>query len=359
MLLGLYGGVFADRFPKRNILFVTQSIMGVSALLLGLLTVAGDVRVWHVYVLAALLGLGTAFDNPARQAFVVEMVGPADLSNAIGLNATSFNLGRVVGPATAGLLISAAHNQTGPVFLINAASFVAILGALVAMHTDQLRPAPVRRRGPGALKEGLRYVRSREDLRTILLVTSCFGTFGMNFQVTTALMAKSVFGKDAGGYGLLGTVMAVGSLAGALLAARREKPRIPVFLAAVTAFGVLETLAGLMPTYALFALMLIPLGFTSLTALNGANALLQLRSDDSMRGRVLSLHVFVVFGTAPLISPVIGWVGEHVGARWSVSGGGVLSLLGAVGGAWYLYRRPEIIREEELPPALTTAGSGG
>jgi MFS family permease len=336
--------------------------MGVSALLLGLLTVSGQVRVWHVYVLAALLGLGTAFDNPARQAFVVEMVGPADLSNAIGLNATSFNLGRIVGPATAGLLISAAHNKTGPVFLINAASFVAILGALVAMRSSELTPAPSRRRGRGALREGLSYVRRRKDLRTILLVTACFGTFGMNFQVTTALMAKSVFGKDAGGYGLLGTVMAVGSLAGALLAARREVPKIPVFLGSVAGFGVVETLAGLMPTYALFALLLVPIGFTSLTAMNGANALLQLRSDDMMRGRVLSLHIFVVFGTAPLISPLVGWVGEHFGARWSVSGGGVLSLAGAVAGAWYLYRHREldpVPQREDVSEVLTPARQAG
>ncbi|RKS68540.1 putative MFS family arabinose efflux permease [Motilibacter peucedani] len=357
LLFGLYGGVVADRFPKRRVLLTTQTTMGVAALLLGLLEVTGVVQVWHVYLLAVLLGLGTAFDNPARQSFVIEMVGAEDLPNAVGLNATSFNLGRVVGPATAGALISAFGNHTGPVFLLNGASFIAILFALTAMRPEELVPGPVSGRRRGALAEGLRYVRGRDDLRTILLVTFCFGTFGMNFAITTALMAREVFGKGAGGYGLLGTIMAVGSLTGALLAARREKPRIDLFLASAMAFGVCETVAGLMPTYASFAVMLVPLGLTSLTALNSANALLQLRADPTMRGRVMALHVFVVFGTAPLISPVIGWVGEHLGARWSISGGGLLSLAGAAAGAVHLARVRRAGEAVAAAPERAVAGS--
>nr|WP_196791330.1 MFS transporter [Motilibacter aurantiacus] len=338
LLFGLYAGVVADRFPKRTLLFVTQAVMGATALALGLLEVTGTARVGHVYALALVLGLASAFDNPARQSFVVEMVGKEDLPNAVGLNATSFNLGRVVGPGIAGLLITAFDDRTGPVFLLNAASFVAILGALALMRPAELGPAPQAARGKGALREGLRYVRGRRDLRTILLVTFCFGTFGMNFQVTIALMAQQTFGKAADGFGLLGTVMALGSLSGALLAARRERPRLRVFLGAAVAFGVLEIVAGLMPTYALFAVALVPVGVASITALNSANALLQLRADPSMRGRVMALHVFVVFGTAPLISPLVGWVGEHVGPRWSISGGGVLALAGSLAGAAYLLR---------------------
>lgn len=338
LLFGLYGGVIADRFPKRHVLFVTQSVMGLSALILGLLEISGVVQVWHVFVLAFMLGLGAAFDNPARQSFVIEMVGQQDLPNAVGLNATSFNLGRVVGPAVAGFLIAALGNSTGPVFLINAVSFAGILFALRQMRPDELHPGPVRAHGKGALREGLRYVWGRDDLRTILCVTFCFGTFGLNFSITTALMARDVFDRGAAGFGLLGTFMAIGSLSGALLAARREIPRIRIFLGAAALFGVLETAAGLMPTYETFALMLIPVGLTSLTALNSANALLQLRADPAVRGRVMALHVFVVFGTAPLISPLIGSVGEHLGARWTLVGGGLVSLAGALAGAWHLRR---------------------
>ncbi|RZS87508.1 putative MFS family arabinose efflux permease [Motilibacter rhizosphaerae] len=356
LLFGLQGGVLADRLPKRQILLVTQTVMGLAALVLGLLEVAGVVQVWHVYLLAAVLGLGAAFDNPARQSFVIEMVGKEDLSNAIGLNATAFNMGRVVGPAVAGLLISASHQHTGPVFLINAASFLAILVALGRMRESELEASPRRSAGKGALREGLRYVRSNREVRTILLVTACFGTFGMNFSITTALMAKDVYGKGAGGYGLLGTVMAVGSLTGALLAARREAPQLKVFLAAVIAFGVLESVSGLMPSYVSFAVVLVPLGLTSITALNTANALLQTRSDPVMRGRVLSLHVLVVFGTAPLVSPLIGWVGEEFGARWSLSGGGVLSLVGGVAGAVYLGRQRTVpVAAVEPEPVAASA----
>nr|WP_231134721.1 MFS transporter [Motilibacter deserti] len=351
LLFGLYAGVVADRFPKRALLLVTQAVMGTTALVLGVLEVSGAARVEHVYALALVLGLATAFDNPARQSFVVEMVGKEDLPNAVGLNATAFNLGRVVGPGIAGLLITAFDDRTGPVFLLNAASFVGILGALVLMRPEELKTAPRVARGRGALREGLRYVRSRRDLCTILLVTFCFGTFGMNFQVTMALMAQQTFGKAADGFGLLGTVMAVGSLTGALLAARRERPRLRIFLGAAIAFGVLEIAAGLMPTYALFAVALVPVGIASITALNSANALLQLRADPALRGRVMALHVFVVFGTAPLISPLVGWVGEHVGPRWSISGGGVLSLVGALAGAAYLLRAQRAGLPLGAPPA--------
>jgi len=263
LLLGPWGGMLADRYSKRKLLILTQAFMGLVAIVLGVLDLTGVVEVWHVFVLAALLGLGTALDNPTRQSFVVEMVGPDDLPNAVGLNSASFNLGRVIGPALAGLLIEVFG--TGPVFIINGVSFLAVIVALMCLHTDELDPAPRAGRGSGQVLEGIRYVRGRPDLVMVLALVFFVGTFGMNFQITTALMATEVFGKGAGEFGLLGSIMAVGSLTGALLAASRGRPRLRLLLGAAFAFGVVEVMAGLMPTYATFAVALIPVGVTSLT----------------------------------------------------------------------------------------------
>jgi MFS family permease len=224
LLFGMWGGVLADRYPKRRVLVLTQLFMGAVALVLGVLDTTGVVALWHVYLLALLLGVGTAVDNPARQAFVSELVGPRDLPNAVGLNSASFNAARIVGPAIAGLLIVLIG--TGPVFLVNAVTFGAVVVALYRMRASELTPSPVVPRGKGQLREGLRYVGRRPDLLFVLVVVGFVGMFGLNFQMTMALMATEVYGKGPAEYGILGSIMAVGSLTGALLAARRGRPRL-------------------------------------------------------------------------------------------------------------------------------------
>lgn len=329
LLLAGVAGTLADRFNRRRILLATQSASGLLALLLGLLVVADAARLWQVYVLAGLLGVVAAIDGPARQAFVSEMVGTDDLPNAVGLNSASFHAGRLLGPGLAGLLIH--WWGTGPVFLINAASFGAVLLCLRRMNVAALHPAPRPPAGRGGIRDGLAYVRSRPQLVMILIVVGVVGTFGLNFQLTTALMARLEFDKGAGEYGLLGSVMAIGSLAGALLAARREHPRLRLVLGATIAFGVSASLAALMPTYELFALMLVPTGLAALTLMTAANAAVQLSTAPHMRGRVMALYMAIFMGGTPLGSPVIGWIGERFGAPWSILVGGIAALAVAAG----------------------------
>ncbi len=299
-----------------------------------------------VFVLALLLGVGAACDAPARQSFVIEMVGRDDLPNAVGLNSASFNLGRVIGPSLAGLLIVLIG--TGPVFLINAASFGAVIFALTRMRTADLMPMPRAGRGPGQVIEGIRYVRARPDLLLVLMIVFFVGTFGLNFQMTSALMATEVFDKGAGAYGLLGSVVAIGSLSGALLAARRGRPRLRLIVLAAVAFGIVEIAAGLMPTYFTFMALLIPLGLTQMTLLNAANATIQLGVDPVMRGRVMALYMAVLMGGTPLGAPLVGAVAEAFGARWSLILGGIISATAAIVAGALLARREGMVIRDEL-----------
>jgi MFS family permease len=333
LLLSPYAGVIADRFPKRRLLQLTQLTMAFASLALGLLAVAGVAQVWQVYLIAFLFGIGSAFDAPARQSFVSEMVGPDDLTNAVGLNSAAFNAARVIGPAIAGLMIGAMGGgtwATGWVILINGMSYGAVIWQLEHMDTALLhspRPAP---RTPGMLLEGVRYLRSQPKMMAILVMVFFAGTFGMNFQITSALMATHVFDKGAGEFGILGSAMAVGSLAGALLAARRVRIRLRLVAGAALGFGVAEIVAGLMPTYVAFALMCPVIGVCALTMLNSANATMQLESEPALRGRVMALYMTVVMGGTPIGSPIIGWVGQEFGPRWTLLGGGALVILGVV-----------------------------
>ncbi|GAA2087321.1 MFS transporter [Aeromicrobium tamlense] len=341
LLFSPVAGVVADRFPKQQVLKCTQLAMAIPAAVLGMLAVTGTVEAWHVYVIAFVFGVGTAFDAPARQSFVAEMVGQEDLPNAVGLNSASFNTARMIGPALAGLLIAwlgSGAEATGWVILVNAASYLAVIASLSSLDTRRLRPSPVSGSRKGAVREGVRYVRSRPDL--VLLLTCVFfvGTFGMNFQMTSALMATEVYGKGASEYGILGSVLAIGSLAGALLAARRTRPRLLFVVVAGMTFGIGEILAGLMPSYLTFALVLPLLGLSSLTMVTSANGLIQLTSTPQMRGRVAALYLMVFMGGTPLGAPLIGWIGEAFGARWTMIVGGALSALG-VGVAAALYAR--------------------
>ncbi|HEX4977109.1 MAG TPA: MFS transporter [Nocardioides sp.] len=339
LLLSPYAGLVADRFPKRRLLQVTQLMMAGPALLLGLLAVTGVAQAWHVYVLALVFGVGTAFDAPARQSFVSEMVDADDLTNAVGLNSASFNAARIVGPALAGFMIAAMGSgaaATGWVIILNALSYGAVIWSLQRMRTADLHPTERAARGPGMIRDGLRYVRSRPDLMLVLAIVFFAGTFGLNFQMTSALMATDVYGKGASEYGLLGTTMAVGSLTGALLAARRGRPRYRLVVIAAVVFGLLEVVAGLMPSYLTFALMTPLLGLSALTMITAANATVQLGSAPLMRGRVMALYMMIFMGGTPVGAPVVGWVGEEFGARWTLIGGGGMTVLGVLlAAAWF------------------------
>jgi MFS family permease len=352
LLVTPFAGLIADRMSKRRLLAITQATMAATAGMLGLLAVTGFVQVWHVYVLAFLFGVGTAMDAPGRQSFVVEMVGRDRLPNAVGLNSASFNVGRIVGPGIAGLLIAALGSgavATGWVILINAVSYLAVIYSLWIMRASELdTPVPVAR-AKGALREGIRYVRERPDLVFIFIVAFATGTFGLNFQMTTALMATQVFDKGAEEYGLLGSMMAIGSLAGSLLAARRGYPRRVVLVLAALGFALTEIIAGLMPTYWLFAVWLPLVGLSALTLLTSLQTVVQLTVDTAVRGRVVALYMMIFMGGTPVGAPVIGWVGETFGARWTLVGGGLATAVSVLLATWWLLRKEQIaVRDVDL-----------
>jgi len=337
LILAPFAGMLVDRFPKRRILFLTQTALLVTALLLAVLTAAGVVELWHVYALAFLQGVATAVDNPARQTFVSEMVDTEHLPNAVALNSASFNLGRLVGPAVAGLVI--AWFGIAPALYVNAATFVFVLVALLRMNTSLLTPSP-RARGKGQIREGLRYVKGRPDLVLIMALVFVLGTFGMNFQLTMALMATKVFDKGPGEYGLLGSIMAIGSLTAALLSARRARPRMRVLLVALAGFTVSTAFLSMAPNYVMFALFLVPTGLAALTALTTANAMVQVSVDPVMRGRVMALYMAIFMGGTPIGAPVIGWIGDAWGPRWTIAIGTVaVGLSLAAVGLWVARRQ--------------------
>jgi MFS family permease len=333
LLLSPYAGAVADRFPKKRLLQIAQLMMATPAVLLGVLAVTGVAQQWHVYAIALLFGIGTAFEAPVRQSFVGELVTPEDLPNAVGLNSASFNGGRIIGPGLAGLMIAALGSgveATGVVILINAASYGAVLVALSAIRgglPERDGPPPPRR---GMIVDGMRYVRSRPDLMLVLGVMFFVGTFGLNFQLTSALMATEVYGKGVGEYGIIGSIMALGSITGALLSARRGTVNLRLVLIAALVFGAVELVIALMPTYLTFVLLTPVIGITALTTITSANTVMQLTVPGELRGRVMALYLMVFMGGTPLGSPLIGWVGQTFGARWSLIGGGLMSIAGTL-----------------------------
>jgi MFS family permease len=328
LLFSLWGGVIADRYSKRRILMITQTVMGVLALILGVLALTGTVRIWHVYALAFALGLATVVDNPTRQAFAVEMVGKDGMANAIALNSAVFNLARIAGPAVAGLVIGLLG--TPAAFLVNAASYGAVLISLRMMRAGDLHPARRARRGPGQLREALSYVRARPTLWMPLILLFFVSTFGMNFQVTTALMARTVFHTGASAFGLGSAAFAVGALGGALVAARRSRPTLRLLLATSFAFSILEIVTGAVPDYLTFLLALVPTGLTLLMFTTAANSRTQLNTAPEMRGRVMGLYMLVFLGGTPLGSPLAGWLAEAFGARMAIIAGGLISVVATV-----------------------------
>jgi MFS family permease len=327
LLFGLWGGVIADRYPKRSILMTTQAAMGGLALILGLLALTGSVRIWHVYLLAFALGVVTVVDNPTRQAFAVEMVGRDGMANAIALNSAVFNLARIAGPAVAGLVIGAVG--TPAAFLLNAASYGAVLIGLKLMRPEELHRAAVPR-ARGQLREALSYVRARPSLWMPMILIFFVSTFGMNFQVTTALMSRTVFHTGASAFGLASAMFALGALGGALVAARRSRPTLRLLLTTAFAFSVLEVLAATMPGYAYFLVALVPTGLAMLIFTTAANSGTQLNTAADMRGRVMGLYMLVFLGGTPLGSPLAGWVAQAYGARMSMIAGGMISLVATV-----------------------------
>jgi MFS family permease len=349
LLFGLYGGVLADRYDKRALLVGAQASMGVLALVLGILDMTGVVQLWHVYALAFLLGLASVIDTPVRQSFVVEMVGPDDLPNAVSLNSATFNASRIFGPALAGLAINSIG--TGPVFLANAATYVAVIVGLCLIRTDELFDARRVPRAKGQLVEGVRYVWSRPELVVPIALVFVVGTFGLNFQITLALVAKSVFHRGAGSYGALSSMLALGSLLGALASARRAgPPRQSVLIGAGLCFGVLEVVTGLAPSYAVMAALLVPTGAAVMTFTTTANATVQLGASPHMRGRVMAIYVLVFLGGTPLGAPVIGALAEVLGPRSSLLIGGSVSALGCLVAGLYLraVRQADVAEEPVL-----------
>jgi MFS family permease len=327
LLFGMFGGVLADRYPKRPILIAAQSLMAGLALTIGVLTMTGAAQVWHVFVMAFLLGLISCVEVPTRQAFVVEMVGRRDLPNAIALNSSIFNLARVVGPALAGVLIYVLGG-TGPLFLINALTFGAVISSLVFMRKSELNPAEPVPRAKGQLREGLRYVIRHEELLMPVLLIGFVSMFSQAFSMSIALMAREVFDAGASSFGLASSMFAVGALGGALLAARRARPTKRMLFAGALGFGLFQIVTGLAPFYPAYLLLLIPTGIALITINTAANASVQLATSPEMRGRVMGIYMLVFTGGAPIGAPLIGWLSELGGPRMGVIMAGVLVLVG-------------------------------
>ncbi|MBM7046692.1 MULTISPECIES: MFS transporter [Rhizobium] len=337
LLLLPWTGYAADHFNQRKLLIATQATMGGLSLALGALTVLGIVQLWHVYIFSFLFGSAAALDAPVRQTFVAELVGDEDLPNAVALNSTSFNAARMVGPAISGIVIAAIG--TGWAFLINGVSFVAVLASLAFLRVDQLRSNARVSRARGNFVEGLRYVWSRTDLRAMLLMLFLIGTFGLNFPIFISAMAVGIFHADAAGYGLLSSIMAIGTITGALLNAGRDKLRFQGLPVGAGVFGIGCTLAAFAPGYWPFAAALVVIGVAALTFTNTTNSLMQLSTAPAMRGRVMALRVSIALGGTPIGAPIVGWVADHCGPRWALGIGAASGFAAALVGLYAMMRQ--------------------
>lgn len=335
-VLAPWAGSVADRFDKRRVLLLTQTAMTVTGLVLAGLVLAGQVTLWHVYLLATLQGAAAAFDGPARQAFAPEMVPRHLIANSVGLNTTSFHAARLIGPAVAGLTI--AWWGVSLALLLNALSFVAVIVALLLMRPAELAPAPVAR-AKGAVREGLTYIRQRPEIMVVLFVVFMLGTFGMNFQLTNSLMATAVFKVGPEEFGMMGSIMAIGSLAAGLVAARRTTLRLRLILSALAGFTLATAVLAVAPSYLSYVAILMPTGFLALTVMTASNASVQLAVEPEMRGRVMAIYSAVFLGGTPLGSPLLGWVGEAWGPRWTIAIGSLACGIAVLVAGLYLLRR--------------------
>ena len=327
-------GFAADHLDRRRLLIGTQAAMGALALALGLLTVAGAVQLWHVWVFAALFGCASAFDAPARHAFVSELVGEADLSNAVALNSTSFNAARMIGPAVAGVAVASVG--LGWVFVLNAASFAAVLCSLRLLRVGDLHRQNRAGQARGSLLGGFRYVWARPDLLAVFAMLGLIGTFGLNFTIFISTVAVRVFGAGAGQYGLLFSAMAVGTVTGSLLAAGRDVPRFTLACGGAAAFGAACALAAAMPSYGLFGLALVGVGMSSITFINTTSSLVQLSTEPAMRGRVTAIRLATTLGGTAVGGPTAGWVADRFGPRWALGLGAASGFAAAAVGLRFL-----------------------
>ncbi len=328
LLLLPWTGSAADHSDQRRLMLFTQASMGVLALALGALTIAGVVQLWHVYAFAFVFGCAAAFDAPVRQVFVSQLVGDDDLHNAVSLNAMSFNIGTLVGPAVAGLMIAAVG--TGWAFVVNGVSFFAVFVSLLLLRRGELHSVPRAARTRGSFLEGLRYVRRRPDLIAILAMLFVIGTFALNFPIFISTMAVGVFHANARGFGALSSVLAVGTLTSAVWSARHERPTHTILLWNAAVLGVSFTAAALAPNYWTFAAALVVIGLSVFTLVNATNALMQLSTEPTMRGRVMALRVAVALGGTPIGAPTVGWIADHFGPRWALGVGAAAGFVTAL-----------------------------
>jgi MFS family permease len=337
LLLAPYGGVVADRVDKRRLMIILQTAMGVQALVLGLLTVTGAIRLWEVGALAATLGLNNAFENPARQSFMLELVGRESLRNAVSLNSTLVNVARVIGPAIGGLLIAGVG--VGVCFLLNAASFVAVVATLLRLDVTLLDPSPPLQRGAGQLREGLRYVAGNRMLAVPLAMMGIAGVFAYEFQVTLPVLARGPLGQGAGGYGLMSAAMGVGAIGGGLLVAVRGRTGLRPLIRYALVFAVALGLTAAAPSLGFALVALVFAGAASVSFMATGNATLQLEADPTMRGRVMALWFVAFQGSTPIGGPLVGWLMSVAGDRWGLVAGALGCVLAALLGTLTLARR--------------------
>jgi MFS family permease len=328
LLLGAYGGVIADRVDKRRLMVVLQSLMGLQALTLGILTLTHVVRIWEIAVLAVVLGLNNAFENPSRQAFVLEMVGAKDLRNAVSLNSVLTNVARAVGPAVAGLLIASVG--IGICFVLNAVSFVAVVTSLLTMDRARLSPSKPAPRNRGQLREGLRYVAGIPDLAVPLLMMALVGTFAYEFQVVLPVLASHTFDGGARAYGFMTASIGIGAIGGGLVTAARGHTGLRPVTIAAGFFALLLLMAAATPTLALEYVALAMVGWASISFVARGNSTLQLNAAPNMRGRVMALWAIAFQGTTPIGGPLIGWITAEAGARVGLATGGLSCVAAAI-----------------------------
>ncbi|SDZ28147.1 MFS transporter [Herbiconiux ginsengi] len=338
LLLVPVSGLIADRLNKRHTLMVTQISMGVLGLALGIIVLTGTAQLWIVYVFALLLGVASAIDAPVRQTFVAELVSGANVSNAVALNSASFNAARTIGPAIAGLLVAVIG--AGWVFVINAVTFAAVVVSLKFIRIGAAQLMKQAPRAKGQLLAGFRYVRGRPDLLIIFVIVFVIGTFGFNYQIFTSTMATVEFGQGSAGFGLLTSIMAIGSVAGALVSASRDRPRVQLVFLASAGFGVSALAAALAPSYWVFAGALVLIGFSGQILMTTANGTVQTTTDQTMRGRVMALYMAIFMGGTPIGAPLVGAIANTLGPRWAL---GVAAVAGVaaflIGAAWLVLHR--------------------
>jgi MFS family permease len=328
MLLSMQGGVLADKVDKRKALIITNFGSGITALVLGALVVGKVVTIDHVYILAILLGIFSAIDAPIRSSFIVEVVGHKDLTNAMGLNSANFHFGRLIGPAISGFLIAAFG--TGPSFLINGFSFLVVMFSFMALRSSELH-IEEKSNSDGTLKEAFNYLKKRPDLQIMMITVFFASNFGLNMQIFNALMATKEFHKGAASYGVLGTLVGIGTLTGALIAARKDRTKNTKFvpLAAIN-FGIWITCLSMAPTFTIYALILPISGISAITTMISANTFVQANSDIAIRGRIMGIYMFIFMGGTPIGSPLIGFCAENFGIRWTMGGCGLITAFAAL-----------------------------